>query len=92
MKRTVTCSVCARDLPWSNDFSQYPNLVCSQCDQRAINREGAGAHHDSPGDSGDNPVFIDGVEVLASLPLWGFYHHARHARLRHAHGVLRATR
>jgi hypothetical protein len=53
----------------------YPNVVCDECDERAVNEVGEGPWHgwppsekpesdddviQMPPDDGENPVFIDG--------------------------------
>lgn len=39
----------------------YPNAVCRDCDRRAVNAAGLEPETMTSHDTGDNPVFIDGV-------------------------------
>jgi len=69
----MTCPICGSK-GGGND-STYPNLVCDECDERAVNEEGMEPWHGWPPgeepesedgttrmapDRGENPVFIDG--------------------------------
>lgn len=69
----MVCPICGEDE--GEDDGTYPNLVCAQCDERAVNEAGNEPWHGwSPGEkpesdddvihmppnAGENPVFIDG--------------------------------
>lgn len=54
------CAICGAPIEEWQFASHYPNYVCQACNRRAVNVNGAVPEHDSWGDWGDNPVFIDG--------------------------------
>lgn len=54
---TAHCAIC--NLPLEDFFSDYPNPVCDDCDQRAVNIDGEKPKFYSSWDDGDNPIFID---------------------------------
>lgn len=56
---TSSCPICGDEPPYI-DTSAYPYEICSDCDERAVNEDGEEPYHESPGDGGDNPVYVDG--------------------------------
>lgn len=69
----MACPICGGE--GGGDDSTYPNLVCEECDERAVNADGEEPWHGwppgeepeteegviaMPPDRGENPVFIDG--------------------------------
>ena len=55
------------------DFSlRYPNLVCNDCQGKALNKDDNSAVHLSWDDDGDNPVFIDGVKCWRRYKFGGY--------------------
>jgi hypothetical protein len=69
------CSICGDDLTRSfgeDLVRNYPNLVCRQCNQRAVREDGKGPRHDSGADWGDNPVFVDGIKCWRRYKFGGF--------------------
>ena len=71
-RNTVECSICGEPLDNPGFARRYPGMVCRRCDERAVNAEGAPAHHESQGDGGDNPVFIDGIKCWRRYRFGGF--------------------
>ena len=41
----ILCSICKNKIEDQNLALDYPNIVCSECDKRALNREGKAAKH-----------------------------------------------
>ena len=71
----LKCSICDDVLSKSfgSEFaSNYPNLVCRQCDSQALTQEGRKPNHNIDGDFGDNPVFIHGIKCWRRCRLGGF--------------------
>jgi hypothetical protein len=54
-KLIMGCALCGARLPHPEYARHYPNLVCRECDGRAVNCAGQ-----RPKD--ENPVFIDGKQ------------------------------
>jgi hypothetical protein len=52
-KLIMGCPICGARLPHPEYARRYPNLVCAECDGRAVTALGGQAQS-------DNPVFIDG--------------------------------
>jgi len=67
-----SCSICGTSLDNPNFARNYPNLVCRECDARAVNAEGQRPRHESAFDSGDNPVFIDGIKCWRRYRYGGY--------------------
>jgi hypothetical protein len=55
----LPCCICKQPLPDPAFAGNYPNFVCRECGQRAVNENGDPPHHLSQYDDGENPVFID---------------------------------
>tara|TARA_R100001594_G_scaffold98708_1_gene133201 strand:- start:345 stop:641 length:297 start_codon:yes stop_codon:yes gene_type:complete len=67
----MKCSICEKNIT-DKSLQQYNNIICLDCDKRALGKEGDKAKHminkiKSPTmndcleiDDGDNPVYIDG--------------------------------
>ena len=64
------CAIC--NLPLTDFFSDYPNPVCDECDQRAVNVDGEKPKFYSMWDDGDNPVFIDGRKCWRRYRFGGY--------------------
>ena len=75
--KTRHCSVCGSKLPNPEFATNYPNLVCDDCDARARSASGASANRfmEQPY---DNPVYIDGCRC------WRRYRFGGHITLRDA--------
>ena len=73
----VYCSICGKELPDPEFALNYANVVCDECNSRALNADGEKPWHGWPPgeepehedgviamtpDSGENPVYIDGVK------------------------------
>lgn len=69
----MACPICGGD--GGGTSGSYPNVVCEECDERAVNQDGEEPWHgwppsekpesdddviQMPPDDGENPVFIDG--------------------------------
>ena len=71
----VKCGFCTLNIcdDFGLDFSlQYPNLVCNDCQGKALKADGNSAVHLSWDDDGDNPVFIDGVKCWRRYKFGGY--------------------
>ena len=72
----LPCPLCSRDL--LEDFhgaefiTDYPGLVCRECDARAVNSNGATAKMFGVDDDGDNPVFIGSRKCWRRYRFGGF--------------------
>jgi hypothetical protein len=60
---TFTCSICEGSVNQMT-AAQYPNYVCQECDEQALNAKGEPATMDSASDRGDNPVFVEGIKCF----------------------------
>ncbi len=80
----MNCSICSGKHDYPEKFTgMYPNLVCRQCDSRAINAHGDKAQHHgcyydggkvvvSTIDNGDNPVYIEGIKCWRRYRFGGY--------------------
>ena len=71
----VKCGFCSRNIceVYGADFAlPYPNLVCSNCQPKAVNADGHSPVHLSCDDDGDNPVFIDGIKCWRRYRFGGY--------------------
>lgn len=68
----VTCSICGKDLAEPAFARNYPNFVCRECDDRAVNSRGEPPEWYSQHDSGENPVFIDGKKCWRRYRYGGY--------------------
>jgi len=68
----VRCAICGKRVDNPGFARKYPNYVCRECASRAVNSEGERPSHDSMSDSGDNPVFIDGIRCWRRYRYGGY--------------------
>lgn len=68
----ITCSICGKNLPDQAFVRNYPNIVCRECEERAINGNGEHPLHLSMYDDGDNPVYIDSQKCWRRYRYGGF--------------------
>jgi len=54
------CAICGEPLEDPEFASNYPSFVCEACNSRVVNQAGERPRHNSWGDDGNNPVYIDG--------------------------------
>ena len=80
------CPICNAALidSYSDSFKDYPNLVCRDCDERALSDKAEKAKHELDNmeeptasdilgmDDGDNPVFIDGKKCWRRYKFGGW--------------------
>ena len=66
------CPICGKELPNPQFAKGYPNLVCRECDTRAVNKDEDPPEFYSQHDSGETPVFID-EKMLVLLSMRRFY-------------------
>jgi len=64
------CSLCERPLPFAG--VSYPNLVCTACDDTALNERGLTPTFDGFSDSGENPVWIRGQQCWRRYRFGGY--------------------
>lgn len=69
---TLPCSICGKDLPDPMFSKNYPNFVCRECGERAVNSQGNSPEHISQADHGENPVFIDGKKCWRRYRYGGY--------------------
>ena len=71
----VKCGFCIRNICEDRDAGfalAYPNLVCPDCQENAVNADGDSPVHLSWDDDGDNPVFLDGVKCWRRYKFGGY--------------------
>jgi len=78
----MKCSICKQNI--SDEFLQYNNIVCLECDKKALCKDDNKAKHmihkiKSPTmsdyleiDDGDNPVYIEGLKCWRRYKFGGW--------------------
>jgi hypothetical protein len=69
---TLTCAICGQALPDPEYARKYPNIVCRECEKRAVNAQGEPPEYFYQCDYGDNPVFIDGKKCWRRYRFGGY--------------------
>jgi hypothetical protein len=70
------CVICREEFEeYAENLRKKPNLVCRQCDQKAVNRYGEDATAGPHDGQGDNPVFIDGHKCWRRYRFGSFFTH-----------------
>ena len=73
MSDTTPCPICHADMPADAEFVQtYPGLVCGDCQAKAVDAQGREPEHNSLGDFGANPVFIDSRQCWHRYKFGGY--------------------
>lgn len=72
MKKQINCCICKTLFP-NQDFAKYyQGIVCRDCETRSLNIDGKPPLFNSINDSGENPIFIDGIRCIRRYRFGGF--------------------
>lgn len=86
-RKKCYCSICGSELPDPSFALNYPNMVCDECDSRAVGADNREPWHGyppgeapetepgtilMPPDHGENPVFVNGIKCWRRYKFGGW--------------------